>query len=214
MQTRVEELALPPFFFVLVTALLRQWLGGVSGWACSGVHWLHRNAELGSFSACFPNSRILSENARIAHVYGLAVWRRGLGAIVPDRLHHQCQVRAGASRIWGGAVWRGDYAGGGRDCSPAPGETQGRHSVGTGPAPTGPFREILLVRHFSLDTLLGKNAHGGPARAGRCGGAAPAQGRAEGPTAQLQWSVVSGRWSVVSEWVIHLNGYRDLLSAA
>ena len=30
---------------------------------------------------------------------------------------------------------------------------------------------------------------------GRCGGNPPAQGRAEGPTAQLQWSVISGQWS-------------------
>ena len=30
---------------------------------------------------------------------------------------------------------------------------------------------------------------------GRCGGDSPAQGRAEGPTVQLQWSVISGqRW--------------------
>ena len=29
---------------------------------------------------------------------------------------------------------------------------------------------------------------------GRCGGAAPAQGRAEGPTAKLQWIVKSGWW--------------------
>ena len=31
-------------------------------------------------------------------------------------------------------------------------------------------------------------------RGGRCGGISPAQGRAEGPTAQLQWSVVSGHF--------------------
>ena len=29
---------------------------------------------------------------------------------------------------------------------------------------------------------------------GRCGGNPPAQGRAEGPTAQLQWSVISGQF--------------------
>jgi len=46
------------------------------------------------------------------------------------------------------------------------------------------------------------------ARAGRCGGAAPAQGRAEGPTAQLKWSVVSGQWSVVSNFC----GWRSVVS--
>jgi len=35
-----------------------------------------------------------------------------------------------------------------------------------------------------LGVLPGENEHGGLVRAGRCGGAAPAQGRAEGPDAQ------------------------------
>ena len=46
---------------------------------------------------------------------------------------------------------------------------------------------ILLARHFA-----GEEYTRWRVRAGRCGGAAPAQGRAEGPNAQLQWSVVSG----------------------
>ena len=41
-----------------------------------------------------------------------------------------------------------------------------------------------MAKHLALDTLPGKNRHGGLVRAGRCGGAAPAQGRAEGPDAQ------------------------------
>jgi len=35
------------------------------------------------------------------------------------------------------------------------------HRAGTRPAPTGPVGGILLARHFTLDTLLGKNEHGG-----------------------------------------------------
>ncbi len=53
-----------------------------------------------------------------------------------------------------------------------------------------------MARHLSLDTLPGENRHGGLVRAGRCGGAAPAQGRAEGPDAQNcsgQWSVIGGQ---------------------
>ncbi len=55
-----------------------------------------------------------------------------------------------------------------------------------------------MAKHLTLDTLLGKNQHGGLVRAGRCGGAAPAQGRAKGPDAQLQWSGVRGQGSGVS----------------
>ncbi len=64
------------------------------------------------------------------------------------------------------------------------------HTVGSarGQAQGLPLQDRLgrvsLAKHFSPDTLLGKNEHGGLVRAGRCGGAAPAQGRAEGPDAQ------------------------------
>jgi len=63
-----------------------------------------------------------------------------------------------------------------------------------------PLREglegILLAKHFSLDTMMVNSQHGGLVRAGRCGGAAPAQERAEGTNAQNcsgQGSVVSGQ---------------------
>ena len=51
-----------------------------------------------------------------------------------------------------------------------------------------------------LDTLPGKFETRSLARAGRCGGGAPAQGRAEGP--ELQWSVVSGQrhWRLIEDW--------------
>ncbi len=75
-----------------------------------------------------------------------------------------------------------------------------RARAGTRPAPTGPFGGILLAGHLTLATLLGKIEHGGLVRAGRCGGAAPAQERAEGPNAQMQWSVVSGQWSVTGRF--------------
>jgi len=81
-------------------------------------------------------------------------------------------------------------------------------SGGTGQAQGLPLREglgrRLLAKHLSLDTLLGKNEHGGLARAGRCGGAAPAQGRAEGITAG-----VSGQGSVVRGWLAEIGAGND-----
>ena len=44
---------------------------------------------------------------------------------------------------------------------------------------------------------------------GRCGGNPPAQGRAEGPTAQLQSSVISGEWSEGT--AVALLGYANWL---
>ena len=47
---------------------------------------------------------------------------------------------------------------------------------------------------------------------GRCGGSPPAQGRAEGPTAQLQWSVIRGQWSEGT--ALALLGDPDLLQVS
>ncbi len=45
---------------------------------------------------------------------------------------------------------------------------------------------------------------------GRCGGAAPAQGRAEGPTAQK--AVVSDQWLVISGWLPELGTDRGFVA--
>ncbi len=48
--------------------------------------------------------------------------------------------------------------------------------------------ETLLARHLSLDTLLGKNRHGGLVRAGRT-----AVVRGQWPGVRGQWPVASGQ---------------------
>ena len=83
--------------------------------------------------------------------------------------HKACPYRT----VWGG--WQRRWASGGG------GQAQGL------PLP-GRLGGILLARHVAGEELARWRVRGG-----RCGGAAPAQGRAEGPTAQLQWSVVSGQ---------------------
>ena len=81
---------------------------------------------------------------------------------------------------------------------------------GTRPAPTGAWGDCsvrvqapdLPLRVWrGVGTQVGGSTvpivhEGGACEGGRCGGNPPAQGRAEGPTAQLQWSEISGEWSV------------------
>ena len=77
-------------------------------------------------------------------------------------------------------VWRGDHAGDGWNGLRALGEK------GAGQAQGLPLRERLGVRTpVAVSTV--RTVHEGRAyEGGRCGGNPPAQGRAEGPTAQMR----------------------------
>ncbi len=107
------------------------------------------------------------------------------------------------------------FYGTGRDAGQGPGRpfTEGARNCGGGElqwsvvggqwSESGGSRwgvETLLARHFALDTLPGKNKHGGLARAGRCGGG------------ELQWSVVGGQWSESgdSRWRVETLSTRHL----
>ena len=105
--------------------------------------------------------------------------------------HKACPYRT----VWGdGDDDRGGTQGQAQGL-PLPGRLGDGEGVGGGgggqaqglPLP-GRLGGILLARHVAGEELARWRDRGG-----RCGGAAPAQGRAEGPTAQLQWSVVSGQ---------------------
>ena len=72
----------------------------------------------------------------------------------------------------------------------------GRHWAGTRPAPTVVTADAFAARRGwttgGIDSMPATRRQRGMVYGGRCGGNPPAQGRAEGPTAQLQWSVISG----------------------
>ena len=72
----------------------------------------------------------------------------------------------------------------------------GRHRAGTRPASTvvtgDGFAERRGWATGGIDSTPATWRQRGVVSGGRCGGNPPAQGRAKGPTAQLQWSVVSG----------------------
>ena len=120
--------------------------------------------------------------------------------------HKACPYRSGERE--GGQRMRGAWAGG----LPLP-EREGEQRMrgawaGTRPAPTGPLRGKAGVgagrgretacggRHCWLDTMLGKNTHGGETGRGVAGAQPLHKG---GPKARPpRTAVVSGQWLVVS----------------
>ena len=71
-------------------------------------------------------------------------------------------------------------------CRPFFREAQGRHRA-------CPYSGGAGVGHRSQSQTFQLSTNGRAYDGGRCGGNPPAQGRAEGPTAQLQSSVISGQ---------------------
>ena len=75
----------------------------------------------------------------------------------------------------------------------------GRGRAGTRPALTVVTGDGCAARRGwatgGTDSTPATRRQRGMVSGGRCGGNPPAHGRAEGPTAQLQWLVVSDQWS-------------------
>ena len=116
--------------------------------------------------------------------------QRRAGLLVLCQALRSGGVRMGLNRQWGSSLLKGgrSYLGwrwSGRESMTAVADIVcrphiGRHWAGTRPAPTVAARGRIAVGVSKVPILHDGRANEG----GRCGGNPPAQGRAEGPTAQ------------------------------
>ena len=129
-------------------------------------------------------------------VFGRAEWRPPQTPGMPTSASLPCRAfRKGSTVLKYNTFPIPVQQGPQRGCSPI----LGLEWAGTRPAPTVVTGEDFAARRGwttgGTDSTPATRRQRGMVYGGRCGGNPPAQGRAEGPTAQLQSSVISGAWS-------------------